>query len=114
MDFTTILFILLNLFVLVYIIKLFLQNKRIHIVSELLFGLIYSLVLLIVLFPQILTIIENVFGIQSALNLIIYLSIFVAYFLIFNLYNDKETLRAEITKLTREIALMKSERKNKK
>lgn len=72
---------------------------------ELFFLAAFGFIFLIFLFPNILNIIEDIFGLDSALNFILYLSIFIAYFAIFLLYKKIEDQRKEITKLVREIAL---------
>ena len=111
MEFISIFFILLSIVVIGYVLYSAFHGKRVHLLFELFFLGAYCFVALIFLFPQILRVIENVLGIQSAINFIIYLSIFVAYFLLLLFYNKTEEQRQEITKLTREIALL---RKNKK
>lgn len=111
MEFISLFFILLSLIVLVYLGYLFKSKQRIHVIIEVFFVLAYLFVLIIFLFPQTLRLIESVLGIQSAINFIIYLSIFVAYFILFLLYNKTEKQRQEITKLTREIALMNKKKK---
>jgi hypothetical protein len=114
MEFISIFFILLSLVVIAYLIHLFKSTKRLPVVFELFAIGVYAVVIVIFLFPETLRLIENMFKIQSALNFMIYLSIFVAYLFIFTLYNEKEQQRIEITKLTREIAILRKEKKYKK
>lgn len=111
MDVTSIFFILFSLIVIVYLLLVYKSQERIHFIVELFFISIYGFVFLIFLFPNTLKIIENILGIQSALNFIIYLSIFVAYLFLFTLYSKSEKQREEITKLTRELALFKKDEK---
>lgn len=111
MDFITIFFLLMSIVTLGYFIFIFKASKRLPILFELFYIAIYCFVFIIFLYPNILSIIENILGISSAINFIVYLSIFVAYFLIFILYTGKENQRQEITKLTREIAYLKNEKK---
>ena len=91
-----------------YILYLFKTKMRVSFKFELFYLFIYGILTIIVLFPEILKFIEKVLGVNSALNFIIYLSIFVAYFLIFLLYDKTEKQRQEITSLTREIAYSKN------
>lgn len=107
MDTTTIIFIILNLGILTYILNHIKTKKRIHNFIELLFILIYILFTIILIFPNILIFIEDLLNIPSALNLMIYSSIFLSYFFIYSLYGKIEIQREEITKLNREIALVK-------
>lgn len=111
MDFTIVFFMLMTIFVLGYILYIYISEKRVNPLVEVFFLLIFSVVILILLFPGILKFIEDVFGITSALQFMIYLSIFVAYFLLFILYKRQEEQRAELTKLVRKLAL---ENKGKK
>ncbi len=100
-------FILFSILVIVYLVYSFNTMSRMPIIFEVFFLAIFGVVFLIFLYPNILNIIEDVLGIQSAINFILYLSIFVSYFLIFILYRKDERQRIEITKLTREIAFLK-------
>ena len=111
MDFTIVFFILMTVFVISYILGLFFFKKRVSTLFEVFFLFIYSILILILLFPGILRFIEDILGINSALQFMVYLSIFVAYFLLFILYKRQEEQRAEMTKLIRKLAL---ENKGKK
>lgn len=105
MDNTTIFFLILSFFVLIYLVLMFKSKIRVSKLVEVLYLSIYGFVFLIFLYPNTLNIIEKFFGIKSTINFILYFSIFVAYFIIFLLYRKMEAQRIEITKLVREIAL---------
>jgi hypothetical protein len=111
MELVTIMFILFNLGILVYILNHIKTKKRIHNLIEVFFLFIYFCLILILIFPNILTFVEEILNISSALNLMIYSSIFLAYLFIYNLYSKIETQREEITKLNRELALSNQKRK---
>ncbi|MDA3855179.1 MAG: DUF2304 domain-containing protein [Candidatus Woesearchaeota archaeon] len=111
MEFITIFFTVMSVVVLGYLFKIFKSNKRLPIILELFYVGAYGFVFTVFLYPNILTIIENILGIQSAINFVVYLSIFVSYLIIFLLYTNKEKQREEITKLTREIAYLKDEKR---
>ncbi len=111
MDFTSAFFILMSCLVVLYLIYTFWSGKRVSLLIEIFYLGIYVSIGLIFLFPQILTFIENLIGIKSAINFIVYLSIFVAYLLILTLYWKTEEQRTHITKLVREIAYLKSDKK---
>jgi hypothetical protein len=110
MDVITIVFILFNLGILVYILNHIKTKKRIHNLIEVFFVFIYVCLTIILIFPKILNFIEDILNIPSALNLMIYSSIFLAYLFIYNLYSKIETQREEITKLNRELTLMNEKR----
>lgn len=109
MDFLTFFFVLLSIFVIVYIAVTFRTEKRMPILLEFFFITVYAFVFVIFLFPNTLKIIEELFGIASAINFIVYLSIFVSYFLLFILYQKDENQRVDISKLNRELALTRKE-----
>ena len=109
MTFNTIFFIVMSLLVIGYVIQSFRTQKRMPIILELFFIGAYAFVFVIVLFPETLNVIEYLFGISNALNFIIYISIFIAYFMLFILYQKNETQRVKISKLNREIAFLKKD-----
>ena len=111
MDFTTIFFIVMSIIVLVYLVYSFKTEKRVSLLLEVFYVGIYLIIAIIFIFPGILTKMESFLGIQSAINFIVYLSIFIVYLFILKLYRKSEDQRVEITKLTREIAFLKDETK---
>lgn len=109
-NFLSIGLILSSILALLYILVSFKTKKRVHILAELFFLAIFSFVLVVSLFPQILRFIEEIFGLTSAIQTIIYFSIFTSYILIFTLYRRIELQRQEITKLVRELALQEKKK----
>ena len=112
-NFTTIFFIILSLIMMGYILLSFQKGKRNHILKEIFFLTIYGIFLLIILFPNLLNLIEEILGIQSAINFGIYLSIFLLFAIVFMLYKKSEEQRVHITKLNRELTYLKHEKKKK-
>ena len=84
------------------------------ILLELFFIGIYAILLTFAIFPSVLSAIEIVFGIENIIALITYISIIVAYFMLFILYQKDEVQRVEISKLSREIAFLKKDLEDKK
>ncbi len=111
MDFISFSFLLLTIVVLIYLLVLLKAKKRLPIFIEVFYVFAYFFILLVVLFPSLLNLIEESFGISSALNFLVYLSIFMAYFMILILFKRIEEQRAEISKLVREIALKEKKEK---
>lgn len=111
MDFISIFFILMSIVVITYMIYLFKTSKRLPVIIEIFYIGVYGFVFLIFLFPELLNIIESIFGIKSAINFFVYLSIFISYFIILVLYKKTEDQRVEITKLNRELAYLKNEKR---
>ncbi len=111
MDFISIFFIIMSIVTISYYFHVFKAQKRLPIIFEVFYVAVFGFVFLVFLYPNILNIIEDVLGIQSAINFILYLSIFVSYFLVFLLYTEKEKQRQQISKLVREIALLGENKK---
>jgi len=114
MDFISYFFIVLSLFAIGYVWYSSKSKRRISILVEVFFLAIYGIVLLIFIFPGLLKFFEVFFGISSAINFFMYLAIFVLFLIVYNLYQKIEEQRVEITKLVREISLMRVDNGNKK
>ena len=114
MDTISIFFIIMSIVVLAYLLYSFKTQKRTHILIEVFYLAAYSFVLAIFVYPDLLKIIETTFGIDSAINFFVYLSIFIAYAIVYYLYQKSEKQREEITKLVREISYLKRELNKKK
>jgi len=114
MGINTLIFIAMSLFVFIYMFNTFRSGKRIAILWELFFLTIYSCVFVYALFPEIISIFEGLFGISNTLNFLTYLGVFIAYFLIFVLYQKDESQRIDISKLNRELALLRKELEDNK
>jgi len=107
----TVIFIFFNVVILGYLFNHIRTKKRIHNLVEIFFVFMYICLTIILIFPKLLSVIEDVLNIPSAINFIVYLSVFVAYLFIFSLYGRLETQREDITKLVREIALLNGKKK---
>jgi len=101
----SIFFVAMSIAVLVYMLTKVRAKNRLPLTIELFYLVSYTFVMLIFLFPQILIIIEDTFGLVSAINFFIYLSIFVGYLMIFVLYQKTERQREQISSLLRELSL---------
>jgi len=114
MGINTVIFIIMSLLVFIYIFNTFRNGRKIAILWELFFLGIYACVFVYALFPNVFGIFEGFFGISNILNFMTYLAIFLAYFLIFLLYQKDETQRVDISKLNRELALLKKQLEDNK
>ncbi len=97
----------------IYVLISFKNQKRAHLLHEIFFLAIYGIILLIFIFPKTLTFIEEVLGIQSAINFGIYFSIFLLFTIVFMLYKKSEEQRVHISKLNKELTYLKHEKKKK-
>ncbi|MFW6285673.1 MAG: DUF2304 family protein [Nanoarchaeota archaeon] len=111
MDTFSVFFVGMSLIVLGYLIYGFKTSSRVHVLIELFYLTIYTFILSVVIYPDLLKVFETIFGIQSAINFLIYTSIFISYLIIYFLYKKSENQREEITKLVREIAYLKNKKK---
>lgn len=75
-------------------------------------ALVWFVVIIVSLIPNVLGLFSNVLGIQRGMDLIIAVSIIVLFYLIFRLYVQLEGVKREITAVVRKVALEdKSKRK---
>ena len=74
---------------------------------------LWSLIIVVSIYPDSTTFFANIFGIGRGLDLIIILGIVGCYYLIFKIYTKIEQVESEITNLVREIALNNENSKNK-
>jgi hypothetical protein len=82
--------------------------------TEFLFWTAIWLTIIIVSFiPNLTTSVSNLFGIGRGMDLIVYISIIVLFYLIFRIYVKTESLEKNITKLIRERALDEDKAKKK-
>ncbi|HLP79787.1 MAG TPA: DUF2304 domain-containing protein [Acidobacteriota bacterium] len=111
---TSIFFVIFCITIIMYMFSIIKTGKRMPIIFELFFATIFSAIAILFLFPSILPRLELALGLSSAINFIIYTSIFVAYFLLFVVYRENEKHRIEITKLTQQVSFLQAEFEAKK
>jgi small membrane protein len=86
------------------------KDKKITLI-ELLFWLgIWGGLIVVVFFPGLTSYVADLVGIGRGIDVIIYTSIGLLFYMIFRLYVKFEESEREITRLVREIALMKKRR----
>jgi len=110
--------IILIVFALFAISRAFLRMRenKITKVEFLFWCVVWLAVIVISLIPSISATISNLFGIARGVDLLVYVSIIVIFYLIFRIYVKIESIEQDFTRLIREIAVKneKSQRKNKK
>ncbi len=74
---------------------------------------LWSLIIVVSIYPDSTTFFANIFGIGRGLDLILILGIVGCYYLIFKIYTMIEQVESEITNLVREIALYNENNDNK-
>jgi small membrane protein len=68
-------------------------------------SLIWITVILVGIFPKIITIISGIVGIGRGVDLAVYVSIILLFYLIFRIYVNLDNQKNEITKLVRELSI---------
>jgi small membrane protein len=86
------------------------KDKKITIFELFLWLGIWGGLILVVFFPGITSYIADIVGIGRGIDVIVYTSIGLLFYMIFRLYVKLEDSEREITQLVREIALMKKKK----
>ncbi len=74
-------------------------------------SIVWLVGIIIVMLPNATFSLAKLFGIQRGVDLIVYLSIVLLFYLIFRLYVKIETIEQDITKVVRELAISKEKKK---
>jgi len=85
------------------------KDKKIKKTNALLWIVVFGAILVLSLMPKAMSIISKIFGVQRGVDLFIYISIILLFYLSFKVYMILETLNQDITKCVREIAILRYE-----
>jgi small membrane protein len=87
------------------------KDKKINL-GELLFWLaIWGVLILVVFFPSVTSYVAEIVGIGRGIDVVVYTSIGLLFYLIFRLYVKLEETEREITRVIREVSLMNKKKK---
>jgi hypothetical protein len=112
MEIIQIVIVLFALFALSRALLRFKDNKLSK--NEFLFWTAIWLAVIVVSFiPNITTQVSSLFGIGRGMDLIVYISVIILFYLIFRLYVKLEAVEKEVTLLVRKFALDTKEKKKK-
>jgi hypothetical protein len=89
-----------------------LRDKDIGIGEFIFWSVIWAVVIVLSLFPTVLTGTSAWLGIAQGIDAVIYVSIVILFYLVFRIYVQVDTMNKEITTLVRQIA-MKNVKKKK-
>ena len=108
--------ILLVIFVLFAVSRVYLRFREQALSSRMFFfwSFIWIIALLIIISPPITTKLASFFGIGRGVDVIIYISLTLLFYLVFRLYVMIEDLRHQITYVVRHLALHNSSKKRAK
>lgn len=87
------------------------RDKKLSLGELLFWVIVWFMMLLVVFFPDTTTFVANIVGIGRGIDVIIYTSIAILFYMVFRLYVKIEEREQEITLLVREIAYMKKKKK---
>ena len=112
MEIIQIVIIIFALFALSRVFLRFKDNKLTR--NEFIFWIvIWVAVIIVSIIPSITGVLSQKLGIGRGIDLLIYLSIIVLFYLMFRLYVKLESVEKEITALVRRVALDKKDRNNR-
>ncbi len=86
------------------------RDKKLSIGEFLFWNVIWLGLLVVVFFPDLTTQVAQHIGIGRGIDVIVYSSIGLLFYLIFRIYVKMEEIEQEITKIVREIAFMKKKK----
>ncbi len=117
MDFTNLgllqlLIVLFALFALTRVILRY-REKQITTTEFLLWIIIWISLVIVSAAPELLSLPSRLLGIGRGVDVIIYLGLIGLFYLVFRLFVNLENQKRELTKLVREIALMRADPKEK-
>ncbi len=90
------------------------RDKKLTINEFIFWCIIWAGLIVLAIFPWIIVQMSGFFGFRRGLDLIIYLSIAVLFYLVFRMYVKTEEQEQKITKLVRELATKDKNHKKKK
>nr|MBA4405421.1 DUF2304 domain-containing protein [Nanoarchaeum sp.] len=90
------------------------KNKNLSALESIFWILFWLAIVLVGIFPNMIQIFANKFGVQRGIDLGVYAGIIVLSYLIFRLYAKLENTERRITKIVRSIAIKNEHTTNKK
>ncbi len=85
------------------------QNHKLDLKRTILWILLWTVLLVISILPEVMGIPASILGIQRSIDVFVYVGIIALFYIVFLLYGKFETQREHITKLTRVIAIQQAE-----
>lgn len=82
------------------------SKKRMHTMYEMFLLLFFITIAILSLFPQLLDIIEDIFGMSNLILTLLCFGVFAMFIICFSLYQKMEQQRREITVLAQEIGYL--------
>jgi len=107
--------ILLLLFIIYAVIKVALRykDKIISLQEFVLWTVFWFMVGFVVILPETTSLVANLVGVGRGVDLVIYISILILFYLVFRILVRLDKIDKDVTKIVRKIALGREEEKNK-
>lgn len=86
------------------------RGGQVSLIASGFWTIIFAVALVGVVSPEYISLVANLVGIGRGVDLVLYLSVVILFYLVFRIYVMLEDLRHEITKLIRKIALENSKK----
>ena len=90
-----------------------LKDNKITIKEFVFWSIIWVALVVFALIPRIIEPLSGIFGLERGADVLIYLSIIILFYLMFRLYVKLESVEQSITRLVREVAIKKEQKKKK-
>ena len=97
----------------IYIVIRTIKVKKISMKYGMYWTIIFFVMLLLIIFPNILEFISNFLGFKDAPNLLFLISIFILFYIVFRIYANFSKLQDANKSLIQEISILKHELKKK-
>ena len=103
--------LIITIFVLLTIFKLINQriNKKITLLSFILWVILWLIIALVFYLPETTSYLANIFGVGRGVDLAIYISIILVFYLLYKIFVRLNKIDREITKIVRKEALKDEE-----
>jgi len=80
------------------------KDKSINLREFMLWLGVWTVTILIALYPQLTGIFSNILGVENGINVLVYLSIIALFYLVFRVYVKADQIDQDLTKIVRELA----------
>ncbi|MFH1770954.1 MAG: DUF2304 family protein [archaeon] len=87
------------------------KDKKMSNLEFLFWSIIWISIIVFASIPQVVNSLANVFGIERPIDLVVYVSIVLLFYLMFRIYVKIESHEQDITKIVRTVAIKESKKK---
>ena len=114
MDFTLRLFLIILTFIGIICVYKTIKRKKLSMKYGMYWTIIFCLMLLLIIFPNIIESIKNFLGFKEAPNMLFLIAIFILFYIVFAIYTSITKLSEMNKVLVQELSILKKELEEKK